>query len=77
MVEIPVLYSVSSEKQMDMLWGDIHHGVCEDRPVQGIGLSMKKRPMPTCYPSTDLPERGDGVLWGVGLGVGTGEISPS
>lgn len=62
---------------MDMLWGDIHHGVCEDRPVGGICLGMEKRPPLTCYSSVGLSERGDGVLWGAGLGVGTDEISPN
>lgn len=60
-----------------MLWGAIHHGVCEDCPVEGIDLGMEKRCRPIYYPSIDLPEQGDGVLWGADPGKSTDEISPS
>ena len=60
-----------------MLWGDIRHGVCEDRLVKDIDLGMEKRRTPIYCPSINLPEQGDDVLWGVDPGIGTDEISPS
>ena len=74
-VEIPVLYLISSDKQMDMLWGDIHHGVNEGRPVEGIKVGIEKRRAPINCPRVDPPEQGDRVLWDVGPRVETDEIT--